>query len=704
MEIVCLDLEGVLVPEIWIAFAEETGIPELKRTTRDEPDYDKLMKYRLNILKEHNVKSALLNLGGNVHALGSKPDGTPWKIAIKNPLTNSNAAVISIVNKAVITSGAYERYFIDDNGVKYGHIIDPNTGMPINNELLSVSIIGKDAVLCDALSTSLFVMGLEKSIEYWKKNNDFDAVFITKEIKTKTIQKYYINKLDIIAVIIILGLAITIVIMNYGTNIAVKHAVTDAATHYFASDDFYRYSTLFSRESSDTIKWLNTPYLMTGAYVNTGIFLKLFKGIIDETFLVKLYFIFDMFIWMLSGLLMYTALSTNFKNKKHQILALVLTIFYMLAYQLNSLFAGFSYLGVGLDIIIGIIIIMKSEIKTNYKISSLFLLNLGIMFSYYYFAPVLFLAELWYILATNKKQNIKIFSKQNIFEILIALVIPGLIGVIYFIGYPLMQANNKAFDYVGAIATDGFIYEDLIMNIFPYLLLSEVYIIYIAFKKKNTFIDKLLYLTVIFTLLIYMLMKLEFVSSYYYYKIYYMLFLVLTVSSYEILKIFVDKGKNVTIIVSGVLIIYSFGIFSAMILDKNWFVFDIYLTNGEEIKDDYALIKDKEFYLFEYYNNNINTMQNDDTLFCKTKGNTGRDRWVYSITKNGNNLTNALTNDKITTVEKFMENSKYHYFVLLKNDYGGEYDKVQDEVKRYNLKILIQNSAGMILEKQDLAE
>lgn len=535
-------------------------------------------------------------------------------------------------------------------------------------------------------------------------NIAFSAVFITKEIKTKTIQKYYINKLDIIAVIIILGLAITIVIMNYGTNIAVKHAVTDAATHYFASDDFYRYSTLFSRESSDTIKWLNTPYLMTGAYVNTGIFLKLFKGIIDETFLVKLYFIFDMFIWMLSGLLMYTALSTNFKNKKHQRLALVLTIFYMLAYQLNSLFAGFSYLGVGLDIIIGIIIIMKSEIKTNYKISSLFLLNLGIMFSYYYFAPVLFLAELWYILATNKKQNIKIFSKQNIFEILITLVIPGMIGVIYFIGYPLMQANNKAFDYVGAIATDGFIYEDLIMNIFPYLLLSEVYIIYIAFKKKNTFIDKLLYLTVIFTLLIYMLMRLEFVSSYYYYKIYYMLFLVLTVSSYEILKIFVDKGKNVTIIVSGVLIIYSFGIFSAMILDKNWFVFDIYLTNGEEIKDDYALIKDKEFYLFEYYNNNINTMQNDDTLFCKTKGNTGRDRWVYSITKNGNNLTNALTNDKITTVEKFMENSKYHYFVLLKNDYGGEYDKVQDEVKRYNLKILIQNSAGMILEKQDLAE
>ncbi|MCI5579409.1 MAG: bifunctional phosphoserine phosphatase/homoserine phosphotransferase ThrH [Oscillospiraceae bacterium] len=55
MYITCLDLEGVLVPEIWIAFAEESGIPELRRTTRDEPDYDKLMKYRIGILKEHNL-------------------------------------------------------------------------------------------------------------------------------------------------------------------------------------------------------------------------------------------------------------------------------------------------------------------------------------------------------------------------------------------------------------------------------------------------------------------------------------------------------------------------------------------------------------------------------------------------------------------------------------------------------------------------
>ena len=56
MNVVCLDMEGVLVPEIWVAFAEESGIPELKRTTRDEPDYDKLMKWRIGVLKEHGYK------------------------------------------------------------------------------------------------------------------------------------------------------------------------------------------------------------------------------------------------------------------------------------------------------------------------------------------------------------------------------------------------------------------------------------------------------------------------------------------------------------------------------------------------------------------------------------------------------------------------------------------------------------------------
>ena len=135
----------------------------------------------IKILKENNVKSALINLGGNVHTLGSKLDNTPWKIAVKSPTNNSNILSINVIDKAVITSGAYERYFTDDLGNVYGHIIDPKTGKPTESDLLSVTIIGDDSVLCDALSTSLFVLGLDKAIDFYKTHNNFEAVFITKD-------------------------------------------------------------------------------------------------------------------------------------------------------------------------------------------------------------------------------------------------------------------------------------------------------------------------------------------------------------------------------------------------------------------------------------------------------------------------------------------------------------------------------------------
>ncbi|MCI8331251.1 MAG: FAD:protein FMN transferase [Clostridiales bacterium] len=130
------------------------------------------------LLTENGVASATLNLGGNVHALGAKPDGSPWKIAITNPLGAGTAGAIQVTDKAVVTSGGYERFF-EENGTTYRHIIDPATGYPVDNDLASVSVIGDTGLVCDALSTSLFVMGLDHAIDFWKGSSDFDAVFIT---------------------------------------------------------------------------------------------------------------------------------------------------------------------------------------------------------------------------------------------------------------------------------------------------------------------------------------------------------------------------------------------------------------------------------------------------------------------------------------------------------------------------------------------
>lgn len=134
------------------------------------------------ILKEAGVTSALLDLGGNVQVIGTKPDGSRWRLGLRNPFdAEGYLGVLEIADAAVVTSGSYERYFIGDDGKRYGHIIDPATGYPAESGLASVTIVAKEGKLCDALSTSLFIMGREKAEGYWREHGDFEMILITDE-------------------------------------------------------------------------------------------------------------------------------------------------------------------------------------------------------------------------------------------------------------------------------------------------------------------------------------------------------------------------------------------------------------------------------------------------------------------------------------------------------------------------------------------
>ena len=139
---------------------------------------DELVK----ILNDEKVESAIINLGGNVFGLNKKPDGSLWNVAIRDPdEPEEYMLAIRIENSAVITSGGYERYF-EENGVRYHHILDPRTGKPSNKGLKSVSIVSKDGTLADTLSTSLFIMGEDEAIKYWKENgNAFDIILLTDD-------------------------------------------------------------------------------------------------------------------------------------------------------------------------------------------------------------------------------------------------------------------------------------------------------------------------------------------------------------------------------------------------------------------------------------------------------------------------------------------------------------------------------------------
>ena len=138
----------------------------------------------MKIYKDCGVTSGLVNLGGNVQALGTKTDGSDWRVAVQSPYDESDyLGVLAIQNKAVITSGGYERYFEQD-GKTYHHIIDPETGYPAENGLISVTIASEDGTLSDGLSTSLFIMGKDKAIEFWKNHSDeFDTILMTDDDK-----------------------------------------------------------------------------------------------------------------------------------------------------------------------------------------------------------------------------------------------------------------------------------------------------------------------------------------------------------------------------------------------------------------------------------------------------------------------------------------------------------------------------------------
>ena len=128
--------------------------------------------------RDVGVEHALLDLGQcTIAAIGTKPDGKPWRIGIQDPAGTDYLGVLELNDQSMGSSGNYQRYF-EENGKIYGHIIDPDTAAPADSGLAGVTVVADSAFLCDGLSTALFVMGLEDASQYWADNRDFEAIFI----------------------------------------------------------------------------------------------------------------------------------------------------------------------------------------------------------------------------------------------------------------------------------------------------------------------------------------------------------------------------------------------------------------------------------------------------------------------------------------------------------------------------------------------
>ena len=142
--------------------------------------------YMADYLKEYliseGIENALINLGGNILTVGSKPDGTPFNLGIQKPFDKQGTTITSVkvTDSSVVSSGVYERYFEVDNTL-YHHILDTTTGYPCDNNLLGVTILSEKSVDGDALSTSCFVLGLDAGQKLIKTLDGVDAIFITED-------------------------------------------------------------------------------------------------------------------------------------------------------------------------------------------------------------------------------------------------------------------------------------------------------------------------------------------------------------------------------------------------------------------------------------------------------------------------------------------------------------------------------------------
>ena len=132
-----------------------------------------------NLLKENGVESAVLSFGGNIQTIGTK-NGELWKVGIKYPFTEDSFAILSVEETAVVTSATDQRYF-EENGKMYHHIIDPKSGFPVDNGTFSTTVVCESGAKADALSTSIFVIGIDKAKELYKNSDDFEFVILDEE-------------------------------------------------------------------------------------------------------------------------------------------------------------------------------------------------------------------------------------------------------------------------------------------------------------------------------------------------------------------------------------------------------------------------------------------------------------------------------------------------------------------------------------------
>lgn len=544
-------------------------------------------------------------------------------------------------------------------------------------------------------------------------------MIIDKKRGKKVIQKYKLNKIDILGIIVILLATLIVSVLYFGIPFNIRYDSSDPSCHYLTSLKFMDEEKLLST-STDKV-YGNFRVRKFASYVNSGLLMRCFKGKIDYADNYIIFICFGIFILFLTGYTLYFLLCHFAKDDKSKILAMIVSTICILGYPLNSLLFGFEYMSLSLVIFIGIIesmyMFVKQNLKQSYFILILFLLNFGLFCAYFMFVPFVYPAEWIYLCIYSYKKDKKLFTKNNILILTVTLLIPFILGYIYHLAPEIYQifikksiAKEHILDVSQNIINSGFnaygyIYTNLYSN-FILLLPLAIYIVVKKFKE-NKFISLLFLFNVLYIVILLIGRFFDKVSYYYLSKNYFTLWIIMFILNFRALMYIFEKHKLapilIVIIYIGILIEYLIFVPTKIINEsistrENIFtVMDIFGANKDIITEysDIALTNEE----IDFIKKSLNQIEaNDDVVLL---ANSRAQAWMYPLSNQF--IENVMTQKssgqpKINFAYIYLKDSikRAKYLIVLKNQPEKMYLE-NNEMETYIH--IYENNVGILLER-----
>ena len=421
-------------------------------------------------------------------------------------------------------------------------------------------------------------------------------------------QKYKIEKIDIIASIILFIVTLLIGLFRFGFPINVIYETSDPGVHFWTSLDFYRNSSLLNHVVDPVVDFSTRQF---SSYLNLGILFQMFEPFVGEVRLCEVYVLFDVFMLLMSSIIFYILIRLLCK-KLNKAIIIGASIFYVIGYPLNNMIFGFFYSGHAIIIINLVLILMYvyknkllDEKQTLFYLS---LTNIGLFFTYYFYAPVVFGTIFIVFLLENIINKKKILNKDFSLKVLSTLVLPCILGMIYFI---IPNIGNEDMNFIKQIQLDGYFYNDIISNFILFIPIVIYYILDCIKKKKFDFESLLLIVLITFMLFITILIFLDKAVFYYLSKNYYVLWLLMFVIVLKFLNDLPKKNNNIGKIYISLYCILAissiFNLETIMIQKNDYFVnkrlssniLDVYYYNVDKMNRKEEILTSEEINMLD---------------------------------------------------------------------------------------------------------